>query len=101
MRRKMRWLRLTLLCFTQKLLSWDSLERYGFRELCKEIRPPIDGIQPAPSGSRYGLLMLSCPKPYLDSSTSERSHMTHSILLKKTNFSRYLKFVKICIYGML
>ena len=57
-------------------------------ELCKEIRPPIDAIQPAPSGSGYGVLMLSWAEPYLDQQccTTERSHMTHSILPRKTTF---------------
>ena len=58
-------------------------------ELCKEIRPPIDAILLSPSGSGYGVLMLSWPKPYRG--TSEKSHMTHSILTTETNFPKHIE----------
>ena len=57
--------------------------------------PAIDAIQGPPSGSGYGLPMLSWAKPYLDRLllTSERSHMTHSIQLISQNIKNLLRFL--------
>ena len=58
---------------TSKLLSWGSLERYGWGVVSGD-KPPIDVILLSPSGLGYGVPMLSWAEPYLDLGKWEDPH---------------------------